>query len=351
MFQALSRLLIALIVIVLSIIPTQVQANHDAESPIISNNQGHPSCAAISLDNLMMPDCSSLIAAQPTPNVSRVPVDFGVVSNTRFLRFSQSEITVYDAPDGNVIRAMSLGYTYITPAETQQGWARLAEGGWISTRNAQVASPSQLSGVIINGHLDMPFAWVLWNLNATSSPAGLVDRETGAYQRYQLVNIYATVNVNGWNWHLVGPNHWINQRNLSIVYPQAPADIAGRWVGVNLYEQNIVAYENNALIMATLVSSGLKDGKWDTPTGTFTIGVRLEADRMAGAEGKADYYSLDNVPYAQYFNGLISPHGTYWHDSFGFPHSHGCVNLSISDSRWLFEWLAEGSTVHVYTGG
>jgi lipoprotein-anchoring transpeptidase ErfK/SrfK len=72
---------------------------------------------------------------------------------------------------------------------------------------------------------------------------------------------------------------------------------------------------------------------------------------MNGAEGSPDFYSLDLVPYAQYFDGLISMHGTYWHNSCGYPHSHGGVNLTVSDAMWLFNYLGEGSVVHVYLGG
>lgn len=311
---------------------------------------GHPSCAAITLETPMTAECQALIAARPTPNVSLVPVDFGVVSETRFLRFVQDEVTLFDAPNGNPVETVVTGYTYVTPIEVRDGWAKLSAGSWVSLNDARLTSPSTMSGVVINGTLDMPFAWILWEHDATSTPAGLPDREHGHLDRFQVVNIYATVNVNGWNWYLIGPNHWTNQKNVSVVYPTTPASHDGRWVGVNLYEQNLVAYENNRPAMAALVSSGLKNGRWDTPTGTFRIGVRLEADRMSGAEGQADFYSLDQVPYAQYFNGLISLHGTYWHSSFGYPHSHGCVNLSISDSKWLFDWLSEGSIVHVYEG-
>ncbi|NDJ86155.1 MAG: L,D-transpeptidase [Chloroflexi bacterium] len=313
-----------------------------------SQAQGHPSCAGISRETPMTPECAALIAARPTPNVNRVPVDLGVVSDDRFLMFTRNDVPLYDAPGGQQIDTLVTGYTYVTPVRISNGWAQLATGTWFSLEDARLVSPSTASGVLINGPLDMPFAWVLWEHDATSTPAGLPDRESGRYHRYQVVNIYATVNINGWDWHLIGPNHWTNQKNLSIVYPPAPASFDGRWVGVNLYEQNLVAYENNVPVMAALVSSGLKNGRWDTPTGAFQVGVRLEADRMSGAERQPDYYSLDQVPYAQYFNGLISLHGTYWHDSFGYPQSHGCVNLSVSDAKWLFEYLAEGSVVYVY---
>lgn len=321
--------------------------HHPAEA---TNFVGHPSCAGITRENPMTAECQALITAHPAPNVSLVPVDFGVVSSTRFLRFTKAEITLYDAPNGNPLETVVTGYTYVTPVEVRNGWAKLSGGAWVSLNDARFTTPSTMSGALIHDNLDMPFAWILWEHDATTTPAGRPDRANGHYARFQVVNIYATVNINGWNWHLIGPNHWTNQKNLSIVYPSAPASFEGRWAAVNLYEQNLVAYENNHPVMATLVSSGLKNGRWDTPTGTFRIGVRLEADRMSGAEGQADFYSLDQVPYAQYFNGLISLHGTYWHNSFGYPHSHGCVNLSISDSKWLFDWLSEGSIVYVYEG-
>ena len=321
-------------------------------SPTIVNNEnrGHASCAAVTLDTPMTPECQGLIAARPTPNVGRVPVDFGVISGMSFIRFNQSEVPVYDAPNGTQIDTYVTGYTYFTPELIDGRWARLSAGRWVSLANTTTITPPAVSGVIINGGLDMPFAFILWDHNATVAPAGHADRENGHYARFQAVNVYATVHLNGWDWHLIGPNHWTNQRNLSIVYPQAPASFGGRWAGINLYEQNLVAYENSVPVMATLISSGLKNGRWDTPEGTFQVGVRLEADTMSGAEGNADYYSLDAVPYAQYFNGLISIHGTYWHSSFGYPHSHGCVNASVSDSYWLFNFLNEGSAVYVYQG-
>lgn len=309
---------------------------------------GHPSCAGVTLANPMTPECMALIHARPVPNVGSVPTDFGVLRGTQIYQLSSADIPVYSRPGGAQTGILPSGYTYVAPVETRDGWARLADGSWISLSYGRVVSPSPYAGVMISHMLDMPFAWILWDHDATLSPAGYADREHGRYVRYQVVNIYATVNVNGWNWHLIGPNHWTNQRNLSIVYPHPPAEFGGRWVAVSLYEQNLVAYEGSRAVMATLVSSGLKDGQWDTPAGTFRVGVRLVADRMDGAQGQADYYSLDQVPYAQYFNGLISLHGTYWHDSFGYPHSHGCVNLSVSDSRWLFEWLHEDATVFVY---
>jgi len=61
---------------------------------------------------------------------------------------------------------------------------------------------------------------------------------------------------------------------------------------------------------------------------------------MSGRSGYPDYYFLEDVPWTMYFNRDFALHAAYWHDGFGFQHSHGCVNLSPQDARWLFEWTA-----------
>jgi lipoprotein-anchoring transpeptidase ErfK/SrfK len=73
---------------------------------------------------------------------------------------------------------------------------------------------------------------------------------------------------------------------------------------------------------------------------------------MSGATGAPSAYALQSVPWVQYFDESISLHGTYWHDTFGYRHSHGCVNLSISDARWVYEFfnptIAAGQAAYVY---
>jgi lipoprotein-anchoring transpeptidase ErfK/SrfK len=59
-------------------------------------------------------------------------------------------------------------------------------------------------------------------------------------------------------------------------------------------------------------------------------------------------YYLPNVPYTMYFYGGYGLHGTYWHNNFGTPMSHGCVNLSTADSGWLFDWASVGTVVNVH---
>jgi lipoprotein-anchoring transpeptidase ErfK/SrfK len=114
-----------------------------------------------------------------------------------------------------------------------------------------------------------------------------------------------------------------------------------------------VAYDQDTPVFATLISSGLPE--WSTNEGTFQTWARIRNGSMSGAEGQTDFYSLENVPWTLYFDNAISIHGTYWHDGFGYRHSHGCVNMSITDSFWVFQWSAEGGYdkpfVHVWASG
>ena len=314
--------------------------------------QGHPSCAGLTFDTPSTPDCDALIAARPAPNVVPLPVDFGVVDGVSFIRFNIAQVPLYDGPNGARVDTMSAGYTYVAVRQMRDGWAEVRPGRWVDLSIARFARPSTFAGVLIQG-LDMPFAWVLWPHCAANAPAGTRSCEgNGQLQRYQLVNIYATVRVGNWNWHLIGPGLWTNQQNLSLVYPGALRDVAGRWVGIDTYEQNLVAYDGGSPVMATLVSSGIENGEWNTDPGTYSVRLKIENGPMDGAAGDPDFYSLDQVPYHMYFHGLIALHGAYWHDSFGYTHSHGCVNLTISDAKWLYEnWVVEGMPVIVYDEG
>ena len=123
--------------------------------------------------------------------------------------------------------------------------------------------------------------------------------------------------------------------------PQA-APYAEKWIDVNLTNQSITAFEGQIPVFSAVVSTGT----WQTPTvvGTFQIYVKYEKARMRGGSG-ADYYDLPNVPYVMYFHKGYGLHGTYWHNNFGTPMSHGCVNLSISDAQWLYNWAQVGTKV------
>ena len=112
-------------------------------------------------------------------------------------------------------------------------------------------------------------------------------------------------------------------------------------IEVDLTNQRVYAFEGNRKVYEFIVSTG----KWGrTPTGEFRIWAKVKSQKMSGGSGNT-YYYLPNVPWVMFFSNNevaaargFSLHGTYWHNNFGHPMSHGCVNMKISDAEVLYAW-------------
>ncbi len=115
-----------------------------------------------------------------------------------------------------------------------------------------------------------------------------------------------------------------------------------KWIDVSIRKQLLVAYQGRRAAYATLVSTGIS-GMADpavshaTVRGIFYIHAKHVSATMDGDEA-TDSYDLRDVPYIQYFHEGYALHGAFWHDDFGKPRSHGCINLAPADAAWLFEW-------------
>jgi len=125
------------------------------------------------------------------------------------------------------------------------------------------------------------------------------------------------------------------QENLAVL----SATSGEKWIDVNLTTQVLTAFEpDGRVFMQVPISSGL----WaPTPTGTFRIWIKLRYALMrGGSQALGTYYYLPNVPCTQYFYKGYGLHGAYWHNNFGHPMSHGCVNMAPADACKLFEWTS-----------
>ena len=111
-----------------------------------------------------------------------------------------------------------------------------------------------------------------------------------------------------------------------------------RWIQIDLTQQRLIAWEWEKPVYAVKISSGKKS----TPTriGRFKIQTKLKKTRMRGRG-----YDVANVPHTMYYQGSYAIHGAYWHNRFGIPISHGCVNLAPNHAKWLFKWANVGTTV------
>lgn len=109
-----------------------------------------------------------------------------------------------------------------------------------------------------------------------------------------------------------------------------------RWIRVDLERQTLTAYEGETPVFATLISSGVPEHA--TPTGIYRLHAKHITTTMADDLAADGPYSIEDVPWTMYFLGSYALHAAFWHDRFGHPRSHGCVNLAPRDARWLFFW-------------
>ena len=148
----------------------------------------------------------------------------------------------------------------------------------------------------------------------------------------------------------------IPENELLPLSPEIPS--FQKYIEVRLSQQLALAYENHRMVFATRVSTGWRraDGTYYTPEGHFFTKYKRPSRHMAAGNLANRGYDLPGVPWVMYItNGGISFHGTYWHNDFGTPHSHGCINLPIEAARWLFRWTTpvvppNKAFVSTYTG-
>jgi len=144
-----------------------------------------------------------------------------------------------------------------------------------------------------------------------------------------------------------------SQDEQMAISPDVPYE--QKLIEVNLTSQMLFAYESGNLIFQTNISSGIPyrgggDIPFNTPTGKFSILDKVPAKHMGysyfGSQttgnllADADNYVLPGVPWTSFFTPQGHAfHGTYWHENFGAPMSHGCINMRSSDANWLFRWV------------
>jgi hypothetical protein len=150
--------------------------------------------------------------------------------------------------------------------------------------------------------------------------------------------------VSGIHYLETAAHDWIRNERLVRIdrFKNRPGWASGHrsWIHVSILQQSLVMYEGEKPVYATLVSTGV-DGLGDplethsTLRGQFLIHTKHVSITM-DSDAEGDEFDLRDVPYVQYFQDGFALHAAFWHDSFGQPYSHGCVNLSPLDARALF---------------
>lgn len=140
---------------------------------------------------------------------------------------------------------------------------------------------------------------------------------------------------------------------LALLFLSVPAksfaqDIitAEKMITVDTTKQRLYAWESGQIQKEFIVSTGMRY----TPTvkGSFKVRRKVALTDMKGSYPPYEPYFIKNVPNVMYFYGAYAIHGTFWHNKFGSRASHGCVNLTVSDSEWLYSWASVGTRVEVF---
>lgn len=209
---------------------------------------------------------------------------------------------------------------------------------------------SEHKGVAIGKDVSLPFAFVrredakFWLYQRSNNK--LIDAGVAPY--WSAIELTGKQQFFNKRLHFeTKDGKWLSDRDASRLDPARRMPAWGKngekWIDVNLTKQTIVLYEGTVPVYATMVSTGeagLEDPKHTTATkrGIFRIHTKHVAATMSSDE-VGEEFELRDVPYVQYFDKEgYALHGAYWHDRFGVPKSHGCINLTPEDARRVFYW-------------
>jgi hypothetical protein len=295
-------------------------------------------------------ESSELLPVEPLFVPSRAVSES--ITNVPYARVITDDAPVYQLAfdEANTItytRKLTKGFYYVSLENTEpitydnQAWYQINPDEYVKAEHLRRVTATQFAGVHVTRQPEHSFGWVIRKTPVVSSPGQSATDSTVYLPRYTLVTIYETYYGGEWGWHRIGEDEWIQLYDVGKVDPMSrPNKIpAGdRWVAVDLFEQTFAAYnENDQMVYATLIASGLPADGWRTPAGLFHIKSARITGKMAGG-GMNDYYYLEDVRATMFFTESYAFHAAYWHDDFGRFKSHGCVNMTPIDANWMFMW-------------
>jgi hypothetical protein len=224
-------------------------------------------------------------------------------------------------------------------------FVRTVRGSYVKLAQLEERKGSSFQGVELGKERHLPVAWLV----REATPFSAKQRNDGTFrfttkpedkplERLTLLDWTAREHVGDELMHKLADGRYLKYWFVAVAEKIARPDGIGPnqpWVHVNLDQQTLVAYQGDEPVYATLVSSGLEGH--DTPVGLFDIRAKYVATTMSDIGADADdRYSIEDVPWTEYFSGSVALHGAFWHGGFGLRHSHGCVNLSPFDAHRIF---------------
>lgn len=282
-------------------------------------------------------------------------------------RITQFTLPIYEAPDGESETIGQLRRDMVVPiyeevdtvglAEHNPRWFRV-RSGWVYSSFVQPVRDDPQRRVISNVAEDGFWAEV-------SVPFSDARRQADLQSRFSYRLYYSTVHrivgaqqdERGRWWYEILDDyfgafrHFARAEHLRAIPPveMAPIspDVEDKEIEVNLKEQRVSALEDGVEVYSARCATGASFTieelgglvYFGTPIGTHTVVRKRPSRHMVGGLGRSDYYDLPGVPFCTYFTEPgAAIHGAYWHNDYGHPRSHGCVNVRPEDAKWFYRW-------------
>jgi lipoprotein-anchoring transpeptidase ErfK/SrfK len=322
-----------------------------------------PPTATLTTTPSPSPTPSSTATPSQTPTLTQtpepawyLPLDPALgVLKFNYAQVNNAKARVYVSLQDAILKTGNFGYLPNFPAYVAYTTTEMRDGrtfyydavysGWMDGEDLQVLTPASFTGILSTRDVPFRFGWVLvetQSVNAAGTPIQ-------PYSRYQIVHeVPAQTQKAGY--FAVGTDEWLPEDKVAMLSPQIPADAGAntcRFIYVNLTEQTLTVFDKCKLVFTTLVSSGANSWTFE---GRFAILTKFDYSTIMPPPTSTSEYYIQGVPYFMTYAGNFGFHGAYWHDNFGTAASHGCINLSPADAKWLYDWSELGERVIISEG-
>ncbi|MBN2802827.1 MAG: L,D-transpeptidase [Deltaproteobacteria bacterium] len=217
---------------------------------------------------------------------------------------------------------------------------------------------SKFAGIELENGKPFPVGWIISNTAwAYNKPVNDNKSRIRQFVRFDSFTVEDTVKTGKQTFYKTAKGEWLSKNDVrvsSIIKRPETILPNQKWIDVDTNNQIATAYIGDKPVYSTLVSTGRK-GPSHTKTGLFNIWVKVAAIAMDNTDEQEDIdtdlgldtdsqtkekklYSLQDVPWSQFFNENYAIHAVYWHNGFGNRKSHGCINMSPLDARWFYNW-------------
>jgi len=283
----------------------------------------------------------------PPRNGTGLPFRYFFAGRDGASGFSSLARAEEESPDMELEHGFGVAVVGERTGRSGERYGLTRSGFLVPLKDLVAARTSAFHGEALAPGAPFDLAWVLPDrANVYAAPkAG--QKPSGTRVRFEALHVakveggFARTSPDG-----KAPEEWMRLADLARpTQAPPPAEVGGeaaaeRWIDVELATQTLVAYEGKTPVFATLVSTGKGPPKSELGThlGVHRIWVKILASKMDNLERDdvEHHYSLEDVPWVQFFDKGIALHGVFWHQRFGYVHSHGCVNLAPLDAERLF---------------